>query len=123
MEEIQDLLGNRVAPTKDLKMWAKPSEFDQAKVITVVNFQSLLATETLPGREWTLPDKTKTFYKPFDGRVRRLTFNEDAFIGNRKLDVGWPSFEKDLMGVRPNDRISLQRTKVENKYKWVWKKL
>src|SRR3990167_5976783 len=72
--------------------WASPKEFDEEKQIKIANFEVLTLAEV------TARDGRAPKYPPFDGSVRRLTFEQNGFQGQRILDVNSPSFQNDLSG-------------------------
>ena len=104
----------------DIKRWAAPREFDIAKQIKIKNFEKLTLAQ-ITEREGKSPK-----YPPFDGYVRRLTFEEQGFIGERTLDINSPKFQVDLSkyNIKKDDIGMLQRTKKEEDkgFTWTWLK-
>ena len=101
--------------------WSKAAEFDGGgKQIRVTNFE-VLTTEEVTKRDGHPP-----MYPPFDGYVRRLTFEEDGYLGERRLDMNSRKFQNDLSryGIKKGDVGILKRVPAANKkHEWTWLKI
>ena len=102
--------------------WSKPMEFDgDGKEITIVNFQELLWQDVV--EEALKANRTAPQYAPKDGILRRLTFTQADFMGERILDLNTPNFQNDLAGksIRKGSTGILKRVKPEKgRFKWSW---
>lgn len=101
------------------RKWASPKEFDEEKLIEIVNFEALSLEEV------TERDGKPPKFPPADGIIRRLTFLDGQT--ERSLDINSSSFQRDLSvyGIKVGDSGRLKRTKNTSTpgYKWTWLKI